>query len=93
MSAKAYHWTRMGNDGLLDKHNRVLYTAALIDRISGDYHSALKLAIKAWEGQKERLGARQLQTLDSAALVASLLAILGRTKEADGICAETLNVL
>lgn len=43
---------------LLDKHNRVLYTAALIDSISGNYHSALQLAIKAWEGQKERLGER-----------------------------------
>lgn len=78
---------------LLDKHNRVLYTAALIDSISGNYHSALQLAIKAWEGQKERLGERQLQSLDSAALVASLLALLGQTKKADGICAETLTAL
>lgn len=31
---------------LLDKHNRVLYTAALIDSIPGNYHSALQLAIK-----------------------------------------------
>lgn len=73
---------------LLDKHNRVLYTAALIDSISGNYHSALQLAIKAWEGQKERLGERQLQSLDSAALVASLLALLGQTKKADGICED-----
>lgn len=71
----------------------MLYTAALIDSISGNYHSALQLAIKAWEGQKERLGERQLQSLDSAALVASLLALLGQTKKADGICAETLTAL
>ena len=64
--------------------------AALYHRSNGELDKALDMLHSVFETQKNVLGLESLITLDSQTEIASLLASLGRTEEAEAVFSENL---
>ena len=80
-------------NSLVNMRHSVLYTAAAIYTLSGNYKKALRRAEEAWQGRKRQLSSRHVKTIEALSLRAYLLALLSRSDEAESICNETLKAL
>ncbi|KAK4452656.1 hypothetical protein QBC34DRAFT_398011 [Podospora aff. communis PSN243] len=68
----------------------VLFTAAAIYTLSGNYNKAFGFAEESWKGRKQRLGGSHIKTIEALSLVAHLMALTGRSHDAEVICNQTL---
>lgn len=65
----------------------------MIYMLVGNYEQALKLAQEAWRGLSSRYSPNNIKALDCSRLIAHLLALTSRSREAEGLCSSTLKTL
>ncbi|KAK4206887.1 hypothetical protein QBC37DRAFT_328333 [Rhypophila decipiens] len=78
---------------LMIKRDSLAEIAAKVHLSAGDYRRALKLAEEAWLGFCDHLGTKDLSTLKAQVLVAELLALNSRAKEAEISCYQAWQAL
>ena len=71
----------------------ILFASAVLDMLLGEYEPALKKSQQALKGRLDHLGKKNIKSLESASLNATLLAYSSQYSQAEKLCIETLKIM